>query len=131
MSISERLQATPAGALVPSPLTPPWGEGDQRPYLSIARKFLLIRLPSKKTACVVDDAVNARNRGERNFVQRLNLDWPVAVHEPKAGENVVNVVNPVRGNHNTVGLGLNAARRIADDEPNRRRAVGQIDDGEC
>jgi len=99
-------------------------------YLSISRKFLLVRLGCKEAACVIDDAVNARNRGERNFVQRLNLDWPVAVHKPKAGKNVVNVVNPVRGNYNTVALSLNAARCIADDEPNRRRAIGQIDDSE-
>ena len=91
---------------------------------------LLIRLRGKKTAGVVDDAVDSRNRGERNFVQRLNLDWPVAVHKPKTGKNVVNVVDPVRGNHNAIGLGLNATRGIADEEPNRCRAIGQIDDSE-
>jgi len=50
--------------------------------LSIGREFLLlvlVRLCREEAAGVVDDAINARDRSEGNFVEGVDLNGAVAV----------------------------------------------------
>ena len=94
-------------------------------------KVFSVGSSGEKPAGVVNRAIDSRDGSERNFVERLNLDWAVTVHEPKTGENIVNVVNAVSGDHAAVVLNLNAARSVADNHTDRGWSAAEIDHGEC
>ena len=62
------------------------------------------RLGLEEAVGVVADAVDARNCGERNTVERLDLERSVVTRNPQCGEDIVDVVDAVGRDDDTLVL---------------------------